>query len=351
MGKVLSVFIALFVLLASATAAETVHSLILHKPVLKLLKRKAGQRYRKIIIIKRNGERKVLVRVKKVRRHTVRTKQNTAPIKDAFDNPQPSGMITDTYSKPKEEKTVPLPPEPVSQPNESNTSVITPASDVPADTNTTIAPPLPEQRDQSPPAIQTDNNTTSNKTRADNLPATNWKRHYLALAVGASARKRMTKIDTAAIGTPVRLKNSDHIFTADGTAYTFSDNEGYPGIEAGYLYKPYVLGSAFYLGGYYDSDLFEFKGAYQYTFDDIAAVYPGLKIGGALSFDNGDNTKYDGTALFGSFSLDKRLLNGMIVGLAFQYLERTWFQKEEFFGTVTCEDKESALRLTLDMPL
>ena len=133
--------------------------------------------------------------------------------------------------------------------------------------------------------------------------------------------------------------------------YKYDDRDNYPHIEAGYLYKPNIQGGSLSLSGYYDEDLIEFRGALGYTLEEIGSLFPTLKIGGAITNDNGDDGDYDATAYFGGISLDRRLLNGMIVGVEYLYLQRSWIKKEEFFGSVTCEDKESALRLTLDVPL
>jgi hypothetical protein len=185
----------------------------------------------------------------------------------------------------------------------------------------------------------------------DTFPASNWKRHYFTLAVGSTARTRTIKVDTVNLGTYVTLKNDGHTFLADGSMYEYDDSTASAHIEAGYLFKPHIIGSSLYLSAFYDEDLLEFRGAYKYTFTDYALFYPGIKIGGALTHDNTDDSDYDATAYFAGIALDKRLFNGMIVGVEYLYLKRRWINKEEFFGTVTCEDQESALRLTLDVPL
>lgn len=327
-------------------SSESFYSHASKKPALKLIKKEPGKRYKKIVIVKKNGERKVLVKVKKVR------KTSPYPLLDE------AGMITDTYR--------PFQPESNETEETNSTLSIPPDNDVNTsdgtlqDENQTIPVTAagysvqpPEEEPYSEPPFPAEETTDIEPHPLDpNLPASNWKRHYFTLAVGSSSRDRTTKVDTVNLGSSIKLENSDHTFLADGSLYEYDDAEAYAHVEAGYLFKPAIQGASLALSGYYDQDLIEFRGTVGYTMDEIASFFfPTVKIGGALTHDNGDDSDYDATAYFGGISLDRRLLNGMIIGMEYLYLQRQWLKKEEFFGTVTCEDRESALRLTLDIPL
>ncbi len=352
-------FITLFIAALLPAASFGTETLISEndKPPLKLLKQKSGEQRKKIVRVKKNGERKVLVKVKRVFKEP----------KTLFPLTDDPAMITDTYYPPEvaldtseDINTT----QPLSEPADENLSIS--ASQPPVtteDTNTSALPPpepehVPEAEkasivsDEPTPAEEPADMKSEDTLQEDSpLPATNWKRHYLSLAAGSAARTRTTKVDTVSLGSYIALKNTSHTFLADGSTYEYKDSDAYAHIEAGYLYKPGPVGSSYYLGGYYDDDLIAVRAAYKYTFSDMLMVYPSIKLGGELAYDNGDNSDYDATAFFGAVSLEKRLFNGLIIGIEYLYLQRQWIKQEEFFGSVECEDRESALRLTLDVPL
>ena len=324
-------------------ASESFYPETSEKPPLKLIKKAPDKRYKKSVIIKSNGDRKVLVKVKKVR------KDSTFPLMDE------ANMITDTY--------IPSPPEsnetaeseeilPVPQESDANASL-----DISPDENQSMFAAETQQESEEYLSYQemepeTEETVDPIPSPADpSLPASNWKRHYFTLALGSVSRNRTTTVDTVDLSSYIKLLNSDHVFLADGTRYEYEDTNSYAHIEAGYLFKPAIQGASLSLSAYYDEDLIEFRGSLGYTLEEVTSLFPTIKIGASLTHDNWDDSDYDATAYFGGVSLEKRMLNGMMIGIEYLYLQREWLKKEEFFGSVTCEDKESALRLTLDIPL
>lgn len=348
------VVIFLIVTLLPAAESGSLESNDANKPKLKLIKKEPGKRYKKNVIITKDGERKVLVRVKKIK---------TDPNEMFFDD---SSMLTDTYYLRGDETNATADGNrsiTEAAPMEDNSSIAALAQT--EELNSSMVPPPAELSVSQPDnnvtllidGAETDTHESEETLKAaetentDQLPASNWKRHYFTFSAGSTARTRTTRVDTINLGSYVTLQNSDRALLADGSIQEIEETTSYAHVEAGYLYKPYIAGSSFYLSSYYDSDLIEFRAAYKYTLADTALFYPGIKVGGALTHDNGDDSEYDATAYFGGISLDRRLFNGMIVGVEYLYLKRQWIKKEEFFGTVTCQDQESALRLTLDLPL
>lgn len=327
------------------SASERSDSAPNEHPTLKLIKKDPDRPHKKIVIIKQNGERKVLVKVKKIKKPS----QQPLPDNNVTDK---GTMITDIYYMPEDDSNeTKIPEETISDTPDENLSAIA-EQPMEADHNATLVTVhfIDDNVSESTEEAETTAETLEPKYDT-NLPASNWKRHYFTLAVGSLSRSRTTNVETVDLTAYITLENSDHTLYADGSEYEYDDHTSPLHVEAGYRFRPSILGTSLSLSGYYDEDLIEFRAALEYTFEDIAALYPMLRLGGAMTHDNADDSDYDATAYFGGISLEKRLFNGMIMGVEYLYLKRSWIKKEEFFGTVTCEDRESALRMTLDVPL